>query len=52
MWNEAKIIASSRQIEVKFVMTLVTLPPKKKRFLDDNTPDENMNESKELDECP
>ena len=50
IWNEAKLVASSLQIEVKLFRDRST--PPRKRFHDWQTPDENLNEMNEADESP
>ena len=50
MWNEAKLVASSLQIEVKLCKGRTIR--KRTRFHDEHTPDENVNEMNEADESP
>ena len=50
IWNEAKLVASSLQIEVKIFRHCSTTARKRTRFHDEDTPDENLNEMNEADE--
>ena len=50
MWNEAKIVASSLQIEVTSFRHHSTTARKRTRFHDEDAPDENINEMNEADE--
>ena len=52
MWNEAKLVAFSLQIEVKLFKGRSTTTRKRTRFHDEHTPDENVNEMNEADESP
>ena len=51
VWNEAKLVASSVQIQVKFTDRDATAK-KRTRFHCDVTPDENVNEMNEAGESP
>ena len=50
VWNEAKIVASSLQIEVRLHRDRSTTARKRTRFHNEDTPDENVNEMNEADE--
>ena len=52
VWNEAKLVASSLQIEVKLFRHCSTTVRKRTRFHDEDTPDEDVNEMNEADESP
>ena len=52
MWNEAKLVASSLQVEVKLFQGRSTTVRKRTRFHDEDTPDENVNEMNQADESP
>ena len=52
VWNEAKLVASSLQIEVKLFTDRSTTARKRTRFHDEDTHDENVNEMNEADESP
>ena len=52
MWNEAKLVAFSLQIEVKLFKGRSTTTRKRTIFHDEHTPDENVNEMNEADESP
>ena len=51
-WIEAKLVASSQQIEVKHLRHHSTTDRKRARFHDEDTPDEDVNEMNEADESP
>ena len=50
IWNEAKFVASSPQIEVKLLRHCSTNARKRTRFHDEDTLDENINEMNKADE--
>ena len=52
MWNEAKLVASSLQIEIKLFKGRSTITRKRTRFHDEHTPDGNAKEMSEADESP
>ena len=52
MWNEAKLVAANLQIEVQLFRNNNTTARKRTRFHDEDTPDENVNEMNETEECP
>ena len=52
IWNEAKLVASSQQIEVKLSRHRSTTARERTRFHDEDTPDENVNERNEAIEPP
>ena len=50
IWNEAKLIAFSLQLEVKLFRDRNSTAKKRTRFQYDDTPDKNVNEMNEADE--
>ena len=52
IWNKAKLVASSLQIEVQLFRHGSTAARKRIRFHDEDTPDENVNEMNEADKSP
>ena len=52
VWNEAKLVASSLQREVKLVRDQSTTARERTRYHDKDAPDENMNEMMEASPLP
>ena len=52
IWNDAKLVASSLQIELKLFRDRSTTARKRIRFYDEDTPDENVNEMNKADKSP
>ena len=52
IWNEAKLIASSLQMEIKTFQHRNTAARERTRFQDEDTSDGNVNEMNEADEFP
>ena len=52
IWNRAKIVASSLQIEIKLSRDRSITARKRTRFHDEDTPDETVNKMSEAEESP